>query len=228
VDIIRTTVPTSLSVTMPDLDIPTVAYNGATGTVSWSLSGADVGDLDLGEARLEYDDGSGNFIEWNLIFTPTLTSITAPGLPMDIMDLAPPVDGLSYGVDFGGADTVIGFDALFTAIQAYMGNVDLFALSATNSTAQVERQVHSLRVSIGGTGTGTVTVDSGAGPVTVMNGDVLEIDDGVTVTIAATANATFNVTALNCPGGQVTGVGTPSATCVLDSFETVTVDVQFD
>jgi hypothetical protein len=133
--------------------------------------------------------------------------------------LIPPVTGVAYQIEGTNLDNVVGFDALLLAIQPFMGNFEKYFMGSGIATATfVERSKVTLTVNIGGAGSGTVTIDSGSGPVAVNDGDILVFDQGTSLTVAANADATFNVTNLNCPFGQGTGVGTPSANCAFDLF----------
>ena len=124
VDHIFATVPFSIGVSVPDMEVETLSRNGST--ISWNFTGTDTGDLDLLFGEFGYVDRSDNSIQWRYLVTPTATSFTLPGLPADLASLTPPAvippgEEFFY-VEAVGLDNVEGFDAFVSAVEPFMGN----------------------------------------------------------------------------------------------------------
>ena len=180
--------------------------------------------------ELSYPDGQGNFINWSGFLDKSATSFTPPVLPANLLGLTPPTTGVGTFVEGFGIDSVMGLDSLLTGMQAFSGNLDKFFLGTASDGRFVCRGESALAFSIGGTGTGTVTVDNGTGPVTVTDGQTLLFDSGTDLTVTATADANFNVTQMDCPFGPAGGLPAPSAQCFMsfNDASSDTIVISFD
>ena len=224
------TAPASVNVSVPVLDMPSFSRNTGTGEVSWTLSGSDVSGLDVVAVEHCYFDTAGNNICWDALIDKSETSYTPPSLPGNLASVTPPANGVGTLVESFGIDSVTDLDSLLSAAQSYSGNIDKMFLATATDGMFVCRSETSVTFSIGGTGTGAVTIDTGSGAVAVTDGQHMLIDNGSNVTVTATADATFNVTQMDCPFGPAGGLPSPSAQCFFGTGDTdaYTIVVSFD
>jgi hypothetical protein len=112
--------PTSLSINMPDLSVDSINYNGQN--VRWTIRGTT--ETDLTGIEIIFSDSEGNnWTDWNIAVNPSTTSwdITKLKLPQEIEGWLFNYHLESVGVEVDNYDTIHGFDNL---VQTYLENPD--------------------------------------------------------------------------------------------------------
>jgi hypothetical protein len=127
---IFSSIPSSITVTMPDLGI-TGLVRETSDRFSWTLSGSDVPSLDLTDLYIEWEDSmTFSRLEWNIAVPPDATSVTLPQLPMDLGYFVPPA-GAGFGLEAIDLDVANGYQDLVTQISATGGSLEAVALSGS-------------------------------------------------------------------------------------------------
>lgn len=200
---------TPVQVSAPALDLSSVTW--AAGTLAWTLSGSDTSNLDIARAQVVYTTSTANRVEWTTWFSPSTTSITVPGLPASMSDVATGYDLIEYEIEFFAIDAINGFGNTIEAIGAADGSLE-------GALMNLQAEAHSVfETGVGGGGssgssdftlsffidifgTGTVTVDTGSGPMNVDDQDVLTIAENTSVTVTAIATNGSVITQFEVPG----------------------------
>lgn len=214
------TAPTSLSPSIPVVDVTSLARNSGTGEITWTVSGANASDIDFSSLEICYEDASQNEICWSALVDKSVTSFTPPALPLDLTLLGVPASGVSFEVDMTSLDAVMDLDSLISGSQAYGGNFDKFVLGAVDESFFLTRGEAAVTFDIGGAATGVVTVNDGSGAVVVTDGQSMNFPIGTSLTVTATADFLAQVTDLTCLGGTAAGLPTMSANCNFTLFDT--------
>jgi List-Bact-rpt repeat protein len=198
-DTVFPALPGSVDVTMPSLSIGTLTRSADGGTVTWSRSGADLGQLDLGFVEFEWRSGDTKF-RWTVVGDPARTSFTLPVLPADLSDRVPPTTA-GVRIDLAGLDTANGFDDLVGNLSAAGGNFDILKFNSTVFSF-VERTRPVVAMTKDGAGSGTVF----SSPAGIDCGATCAANfaPGLTVTLTAVADAgsTFGGWSGDCEGAS--------------------------
>ncbi|MEM8711870.1 MAG: hypothetical protein AAGG01_13035 [Planctomycetota bacterium] len=222
--------PTTMNVTLPDLNISEAIFDPTAGSLTWDLSGTSTGSLDVGRAVLtsEYSGLRGDPLgSWVIIFPPSTTSLTVPsakGLPTLLNDQP------SFSLELLDQSGVNGYDAFLGRLAEANGSFDAATLDRGVRLDSVASAAARFDFAIERPELGTITYDVGEGPVIVASGDRIFMPDGVQVTITATATGTgAYVDRIETVNGSGTGTGTAVGTLVIDSSDgAVDVLVEFD
>ncbi|QDV05574.1 Bacterial Ig-like domain (group 2) [Planctomycetes bacterium Poly30] len=233
-----TSVPsTSVQVSPRDLRLSDVAWAG--GSLSWTLAGADASTLDIGRAKVAYTTLTGKRVDWTAWFDPSATSVSVPGLPTSMSDVRTSYDLIEYELELFALENVSGYPAAIQAISASNGSLEQAMLDGGIDAHSVTVESNAGGGGTGGStdwnlsftidifGTGTVTADTGSGPMTVTDGQTLVIPDGTSVTVTATGTNGSVVVYMETPGDFFFD-GNPSetSTFTMDADGTVTVEIQ--
>ncbi len=221
---------TSLSVGLPSVQLSDLSFDAETMTLSWSMSGSSANSFDMGHARLSVSEsflqGAQPFI-WDVYFPASLETLTIPqakGLPFLTSDQ------VEYSVELFDQEGVTSYDSFLGHFRNSDGAFNAAALSEGSRLDSIRVEKARYVTVISGSQLGTVTYDTGEGPVELGEGETFDLPLGISVTIVATATATGGaVTELSSPGGAATGVGTGTATLVIDEVtDSSTVFVTFE
>ncbi|WP_419190624.1 Ig-like domain-containing protein [Saltatorellus ferox] len=231
-------IPTSpVQVSSPDLILSGMTW--LDGTLSWTLGGTDASSLDIGQARVVYTTATGKRVEWTSWFSPNVSSIKVPGLPASMSDVLTSYDLVEYELELFAIDGVSGFPAAISAIGSSNGSLEQALLDLQTEAHSVYESGtgsggggggstdYTLSFTISIFGSGTVTADTGSGPVSVADGDVLTLPENTLVTVTATGTNGSVVQYFEVPGYfSFDGNTTESATFTMTSDSFVTVEIQ--
>jgi hypothetical protein len=107
------TLPTTVTVPMPDYSFTTFARDAGTGTFTWTLTGASPKDVLI----LSYSQFGQNIgTSWEAIMAPSATSWTPVTLPAPVASWVDPAQGTELSVAVADFDIAAGFDAIWTYV----------------------------------------------------------------------------------------------------------------
>ncbi len=210
--------PTSLNVGMPSLGLSGFSWDMQTNTLSWNTTGASTGGLDVGRARFIIDPYSPGAAIWDVVFDASASSIVLPqdkGLPY--------LTGgrLAYEVELFNLNTTNSFDSFMADFRAQRGRFDQTVIAEASRVDSIAVGASQFRIETTNGGNGTLTYNLGEGPVTVVDGDIVEVPIGSPVTFVATAASGFYVGDLGGGQGTTVGVGQSTATLTIESNEAI-------
>lgn len=223
VDLLFDTLPASLDVVLPDLQLNGLTRDPVTQTFAWVPGGADLVDIDVVVLEIGWEDALGSSCAWEVFTVGSATSFTLPELPADLAGLLPPVQGVGYGTSLFGLAGLTGFEELISTLNAEGGNFEA-VLFASDGAIFADKSVRLVRTHIGGGGTGTVTVNG----LPAADGDAFAIDGGAAVTVVATPTGGSVVSNFSCPGGPGSGDPSVQLTCTFPMQFDSDVFVDFD
>jgi hypothetical protein len=216
---VYTSLPATVTDTMPALGITNIVHDRPTQTISWTQTGADWPSVKLSVPGIGFQVGLKTY-EWQVLQDSALTSVTFPQVPANLAAGIPSgTDAVSSSVEVHGLDNILNYDDFFVKMTAAGGN-----LSATllNGSKQIEARrgdgVINLGVSFPGSGTAqTVTISVAptvgtAGPITVAGNYPLQFPGGTTVVLTASQTGG---TGIQWNGnGQIGGGGSTFTTTI--------------
>lgn len=123
--------PTSWQITLPDLSIDSLLRSADEQTISWTRSGANLGEVDAAFTEFSWGSTSpsGSIrYGWLFVGDPATSSLTLPALPGDLADRVPPTSDVEISLELAGLDNVTGFEDLLQKLSVANGNFDVGVL----------------------------------------------------------------------------------------------------
>ncbi|MEM8710261.1 MAG: Ig-like domain-containing protein, partial [Planctomycetota bacterium] len=210
----------SLSVAIPSVQLSNVAFDATTDTFSWTFSGSDASGFDVGHAQIRTNEnvlGGAPPMVWDIYFPASSTSLVVPqakGIP------SVPAEALAYSVELFDQAGVNGYSAFLNRFMDAEGSFHPASFDRGARLDYAVAEMVSVDFNLSGTNLGTVSYDAGEGLVTVTAGETVDFPKGTSVMIVATATGSGAfVDDLSADQGEVTGVGTQSATLTIESIQ---------
>lgn len=195
--------PPVSNLVLPNLAIGDLSRLG--NTVSWSQSGADLGQMDFTSVELRWRADTTRYA-WSLVADPaTTTSVTLPALPADLNDRRPPAvipEGSTtthavLNVDLGGLNHVNGFQDLAQRFSQAGGKFEEGVKFGATEFIGARRTRPVVAVTKIGNGSGRVRASDGA------------IDCGLICSSPFAPGASIVLTAVPDAGSRVAGISGP-------------------
>ncbi|MEM6673943.1 MAG: Ig-like domain-containing protein [Planctomycetota bacterium] len=226
-----TDTPAALELAVPAMDLMPATFDEQTNTISWTASGNDAANLDVGVMELTSEflfQGGPESRGWDLTFDGTRSSIGLPELPKDLSNLDPYIPSTSISMRLSDLSGITGYEAFLSAARPHATRVERVRMVTRANESAVTIEQLPIEIFISGQGTGTVTVDWGSGQVQMTSDQVVQVPRGSEVTITATADGQFVVDSFFSSGGPATGVGTSTASITFTVDSAGFAEIEFE